>query len=155
MEHGHITSPPRINDGILQPIERPLLLWLASRLPPNVQPDMLTIIGIFGALTTCFAYASTHWSKSFLWFASLGLCFNWFGDSLDGTLARFRCAERPKYGFFVDQTADIVCQLLIGFGLGLSPFVRFDVGCIALVAYLVLAALTLVRRCALGIMKIC
>jgi len=146
---------PRLNDGVLQPIERPTLAWLVRRIPAAIGPDTLTVSGIFGAVLTFTAYVGSGWYVGFLWLASIGLVINWLGDSLDGTLARYRRTERPQYGFFVDQSADIVCQLLIGFGIGLSPFMRFDIACIALVAYLVLAALTLARRCAFGIMRIC
>jgi len=149
------STTPRLNDGVLQPIERPILRWLVQRIPDSIGPDALSLFGIFGAALAFIAYAGSRWQIDWLWLASLGLVINWLGDSLDGTLARYRKIERPKYGFFVDQGADIVCQLLIGFGIGLCPFVRFDVACIGLVAYLVLASLTLVRRCALGTMQIC
>jgi phosphatidylglycerophosphate synthase len=149
------SSPSRVNDGILQPIERLLLAWLARRVPRTINPDMLTIFGVLGALLVCVSYRLAHWQISFLWLASLGLVANWIGDSLDGTLARVRKIERPRYGFFVDQASDLASQILIGFGLALSPFVRFEVALIGLVAYLALAALTLARRCASGLMQIC
>jgi phosphatidylglycerophosphate synthase len=149
------SSPSRVNDGILQPIERLLLAWLARRVPRAISPDMLTIIGVLGALLACVSYGLASWQISFLWLASFGLVANWIGDSLDGTLARARKIERPRYGFFVDQASDLASQILIGFGLALSPFIRFEVALIGLVAYLALATLTLVRRCASGLMQIC
>ena len=145
----------RVVDGFLHPAEDALFTWLAARMPEMFKPDLFTLLGIAGAILACAAYALAGWQISFMWVASLGLMLNWFGDSLDGTLARVRHCERPRYGFFVDQTADIISQLSIGFGVALSPFVRFDVGCIALIAYLTLAALTLVRRSASGKMQVC
>ena len=145
----------RVVDGFLHPAEDALFTWLAARMPEVFKPDLFTLLGIVGALLAFAAYSLAGWQIGFLWVASLGLLLNWFGDSLDGTLARVRRIERPRYGFFVDQTADIISQLLIGFGIALSPFVRFDVGCIGLIAYLVLAALTLVRRSASGRMQVC
>src|SRR6266446_2072061 len=145
----------RVVDGFLHPAEDALFTWLAASMPEMFRPDLFTLLGIAGALLACAAYALAGWQIGFMWVASLGLILNWFGDSLDGTLARVRRSERPRYGFFVDQTADIISQLSIGFGVALSPFVRFDVGCIALIAYLTLAALTLVRRNASGKMQVC
>ncbi len=60
--------------------------------------------------------------------ATAGLIVNWFGDSLDGTVARFRKIERPRYGFFIDHTTDLFSEVFFALGLGLSPYVRFEVG---------------------------
>jgi archaetidylinositol phosphate synthase len=89
-----------------------------------------------------------------LWLASLGLVINWFGDSLDGTLARFRKIERPKYGFFIDHTVDAVSTLLVVFGLGLSPYVRFEIACLALIGYLLMSVFVYIRTCVEGVFKI-
>ncbi|MEL6929454.1 MAG: CDP-alcohol phosphatidyltransferase family protein [Cyanobacteria bacterium J06600_6] len=103
----------RINDILLAPLEKPALQWLAARMPSWVSPDLLTLFGIFGAIVILFAYLLANWTPGFLWLASLGLIINWFGDSLDGTMARYRQIERPKYGFFVDHTVDSLNEVLI------------------------------------------
>ncbi|MBA7716685.1 hypothetical protein ES703_125760 [subsurface metagenome] len=79
---------------------------------------------------------------------------NWFGDSLDGTLARYRKIERPKYGFFVDHTVDAMSTLLVVFGLGLSPYVRFEIACLALISYLLMSVLVYIRTYVDGVFKI-
>lgn len=77
--------------------------------------------------------------------ASLGLALNWLGDSLDGTLARERNQESPRYGFFVDHTADLITQVLVGLGFGLSPYIALPYALLLLSAYLAFAAHTFIR----------
>src|SRR5208282_3347313 len=103
-------------------LERPLLRWLAAREPAAITPDHLTLLGCGGALLCGLAYVASLYSPAFLWFANLGLLVNWFGDSLDGSLARSRKKERPRYGFFIDSTTDVISELLILLGLGASPY---------------------------------
>lgn len=140
----------RVNDILLGPLERPALRWLAAHLPTWITPDTCTWIGILGSVLIAVSYALSSWNRNFLWLASLGYVVNWFGDSLDGTLARFRHIERPIYGFFVDHTTDAISQLLIFLGLGLTPYVSFNVACLALIAYLLLSVLVYVRTCVVG-----
>jgi len=144
----------RVNDILLGPLERPLLRWLAARMPGWMTPDILTGIGVLGAAITFVSYALSNASGWFLWLASLGLVINWFGDSLDGTLARFRHIERPRYGFFVDHTVDALNECLVVLGLGLTPTVRFDVACLALIGYLLMSVLVYVRTYVDGVFKI-
>lgn len=82
------------------------------------------------------------YSKNYLWISSLGLVINWYGDSLDGTLARVRNAQRPVYGFFIDHTLDAVTICIMCIGAGLSPMFRLDVAMLVLVGYLVLSIYT-------------
>jgi archaetidylinositol phosphate synthase len=147
-------SHKRINDILLGPLERPALQWLAARMPRWVNPDILTGIGLLGSVLIFFSYWLTSITAHFLWLASLGLVINWFGDSLDGTLARYRKIERPKYGFFIDHTVDVVSTLLVVFGLGLSPYVRFEIACLALIGYLVMSIFVYIRTCVEGVFKI-
>jgi len=93
-------------------------------------------------------------SNYFLWLASLGFVINWFGDSLDGTLARYRHIERPIYGFFIDHITDAVSQVMIFLGLGLTHYIRFEVACLTLIAYLLLSVLAYVRTCVVGEFRI-
>jgi archaetidylinositol phosphate synthase len=144
----------RVNDILLGPLERPALQWLAAHMPAWMNPDILTGIGILGSVLIFASYCLSNLSPGFLWLASLGLIINWFGDSLDGTLARYRKIERPKYGFFVDHTVDAFSEVLVVLGLGLSPYVRFDVACVALIGYLLVSVLVYVQTYVEGVFKI-
>ena len=149
-----IKNHQRVNDILLGPLERPALQWFASHMPAWITPDTCTAIGIFGAFFIMVSYALSTLDKNFLWLASLGFVINWFGDSLDGTLARYRHIERPQYGFFVDHTTDAFNEVMIFLGLGLTPYIRFDVACLILIAYLLLSVLVYVRTFVVGEFKI-
>jgi len=129
----------RENDILLGFLERPALKWLAAHMPAWVKPDTLTSLGIFASILIFISYSLTNISDNFLWLASLGFILNWFGDSLDGTLARYRKIERPRYGFLIDHFVDAISATLIFIGLGISPYVNFSVALIALVGYLLLS----------------
>jgi archaetidylinositol phosphate synthase len=148
------TKHKRVNDSLLGPLERPALKWLAANLPTWVSPDVCTVIGILGALVVMISYALSMINGNFLWFASLGFVINWFGDSLDGTIARHRHIERPIFGFFIDHTTDAFNELMIFLGLGLTPYVHFSIACLALIGYLLLSVLVYVRMCVMGEFKI-
>lgn len=126
----------RVTGSVLGGLERPLLIRLARSMPRWVTSDQLTVLGLAGAAVTGAAYCLCNWDHRFLWLASAGLLVNWFGDSLDGTLARVRRRERPRYGFLVDHTADLGSQIFIGLGAGASPFVHFDLACLSLIVFL-------------------
>lgn len=149
-----IRQHKRVLDILLGPLERPALAWLAARMPQWVNPDILTTIGVFGSLLVFLGYMLTRFSPGFLWLASLGFVVNWFGDSLDGTLARYRNIQRPRYGFFIDHTVDALSVYLIFIGLGISPYVRLEIACLALIGYLLLSVLSYVRTCVDGVFKI-
>jgi archaetidylinositol phosphate synthase len=148
------TSPKRWNDGFFQPLERPTLAWLAARMPQSVTPDHLTALGFVGALIAFLGYAASGSHPAFLWVASLGLVVNWFGDSLDGTVARLRRIERPRYGYYLDNSIDCIAQLLLAVGIGLSGYVRFDLCLLALVAYLMVSTLSFIRANVSGVFQI-
>lgn len=132
-------SHTRINNTLLGSTEKKVLIWLAGRMPAWVVPDTLTLVGLIASFLIFFSYALTLVNKDFLWLASFGFILQWFGDSLDGTLARYRKIERPRYGFFVDHIIDTVSEVLIFLGLGLSPYLRFDLALLALISYLLLS----------------
>jgi archaetidylinositol phosphate synthase len=140
-----IRTHKRINDIFLGPLERPALKWLAARMPPWVTPDTLTAIGALGSLVIFSGYCLSNVDRNFLWLSCFGFLINWFGDSLDGTLARYREIQRPRYGFFVDHIMDTVSVVLIFLGLGLSPYIHFEVACLALISYLMMSILVYVR----------
>lgn len=111
---------------------------MAQRMPEWVNSDFLSFIGFLGALTIAVSYALTRLSPAFLWLASLGFFINWYGDSLDGTLARVRNTQRPVYGFYLDHTLDCISELLMFTGLGLSPLMDMRVALLIQIAYLLM-----------------
>lgn len=164
IQHAVLRKPPavgtdvqshnRVNDILLGPLERPALKWLADHMPAWVTPDLLTGFGCLASALTLIAYALTNLDKNFLWLASLGFILNWFGDSLDGNLARARKIERPRYGFFIDHTIDSLNEVMIFIGIGLSPYVNFDLACLALIGYLLLSILVFITTYVKGVFQI-
>ncbi len=144
----------RVNDILLGPLERPAIAWLVKKLPHWVTPDHLTFFGFASALLIGFSYYLTSFDKNFLWLANLGFLFNWFGDSLDGNLARYRKIERPSYGFFIDHTIDTISEVSIFIGLGLSPYVDLNLAFLALVGYLCMANLVYITTSVKGVFRI-
>lgn len=128
----------RIQKNILARLERDLLNWLCPHMPRAVTPDRLTGLGVVGAAIVFTGYVASQFELAFLWLATFGFVVHWFGDSLDGSLARYRRAERPRYGYFLDHSVDAVCNLMIMVGVGLSPFIRLDVALFALLGYFML-----------------
>jgi len=136
----------RRNDGLLSVPEQKLIGWLAPRLPDWLTPDRLTIIGFLGSVLALCGYGVVGSGGSIgLWIANLGLLINWFGDSLDGAVARRRRIERPRFGFFFDQSIDVIAQLLFALGLGLSGYIRLDIAALGLATYLMMSVQSLLR----------
>jgi archaetidylinositol phosphate synthase len=119
--------------------EKRLLRWIAARLPRWILPDDLTAIGVLAAVGIAVAYQLANDSLDWLWVASALLALQWFGDSLDGTLARVRGIERPTYGYYIDHLVDAIATAAIGIGLGLSPLMLLSIGTLIVVAYLILS----------------
>jgi archaetidylinositol phosphate synthase len=149
-----IEKHSRVNDILLGPLERPALAWLVKYMPYWVTPDHLTFFGFASALIIGFSYYLTTFDKNFLWLANLGFVLNWFGDSLDGNLARHRKIERPRYGFFIDHTIDTISEVSIFIGIGLSPYVDLNLAFLALVGYLCMANLVYITTSVKGVFKI-
>lgn len=149
-----IKDHKRVNDILLGPLERPALQWLSAHMPAWATPDMMTVIGIAGALVITLGYGLSRLHPAFLWLATIGFIINWFGDSLDGTLARFRHIERPKYGFYIDHVTDAVTEIIIILGLGLSPYITFTVASMCCIAYIAMSVLVYVRMNVMGEFKI-
>ncbi len=135
----------RILKSPLAKPERAALNWLVAHMPMWVTSDLLTAFGTLGSLVAFIGYVLTWYSPQFLWLASLGIIINWFGDSLDGSLARYRRTERPRYGFLLDQTIDVVSNLLVGVGLAASPYIRIETAFLAVAGYHMLTIFSLVR----------
>jgi archaetidylinositol phosphate synthase len=129
----------RQSTGLLTAIERRVLLWLARRLPARVNSDHLTALGVASMffVGVCFAVSGTM--PAALWGVLLFLALNWFGDSLDGTLARVRGHQRPRYGFYVDHILDTFGMLFVLGGLAISGYMTPIVAAAFLIAYYVLS----------------
>ena len=149
-----MTRMQRVNDSFLGPIERPALAWIAARLPAAIVPDQLTAFGVVGGLITAAGFLLSRSSLSWLWLASVGLVINWFGDSLDGTLARVRGIERPRYGFFIDHTSDLFCQIITFLALGVSPLAHFGAACLGLITFLLAFVYSLITAHARATMRV-
>jgi archaetidylinositol phosphate synthase len=119
--------------------ERRLLRWMAARVPRWILPDDLTALGVLASLGICAAYQLSNQGTAWLWVASALLVVQWFGDSMDGTLARVRGIERPTYGYYIDHLVDAISTAAIGIGLGLSPYMLLSIGTLIVVVYLTLS----------------
>lgn len=117
-------------------LEKRVLAWLARAMPDAVGPDHLTVLGFLGMLLTGAAYALSGRNPLFLHAANFGLFVNWFGDSLDGTLARHRGRLRPRYGFYVDHMVDAFGAAAVLGGLAASRLMAPGVAACVLVTYL-------------------
>ena len=131
--------------------EARVLEWIARRLPAWVKPDHLTALGVVAAIAIATAYVLSNGDKLWLWAASALLVVHWLGDSLDGTLARVRKSERPRYGYYLDHLVDAFATAAIGVGLGLSPYMLLAVGLVIVVAYLILSINTYLETHAFGV----
>lgn len=125
----------RIQTSVLNALEKKVLVWLAERQPKWMTSDILTYIGTFGAAVIAAGYILSAWNINFLWLSSLGFIINWYGDSLDGTLARVRKMQRPIYGYYLDHTIDTINEVMIFVGVGLSGLMHLEIALFALVMY--------------------
>jgi phosphatidylglycerophosphate synthase len=132
-------DPERRATFILARAEQWILPRMAAALPRWTVPDHLTAIGVLGSTLIALGYICSTRDAAWLWLANAGLAINWFGDSLDGTLARVRKIERPRYGFYLDHLTDAYSTTVIGIGLGFSPFMLLSVGLAIVIAYLILS----------------
>jgi len=112
---------------------------LAGALPRWVLPDDLTVLGLLAATGIGICYMLTNQNPAWLWAVNALLVVQWFGDSLDGTLARVRGIERPRYGFYLDHITDAYSTFAIGLGLGLSPYMLLSIALANVIAYLVMS----------------
>lgn len=134
------TSHVRVNRSLLAVVERRVLVWLAERLPARVHSDHLTALSVVGTAVASLSFALARLFPVALLGVAVGLAINWFGDSLDGTLARVRRQERPRYGFYVDHVLDVVGATMLMGGMALSGFMTPLVALGVLVAYLLVSA---------------
>lgn len=144
----------RINDTLLSKPERRLIEEVCSRVPGWLKPDHLTLLGVAGGVVVFVGFVLSNLHAAYLWLAFLGLVLNWAGDSLDGSLARFRRTERRRYGYFLDHMTDSFTMCMVGIGAGLSPMLSMTSCLFVLVSYLLLTVLSVLEAKVRGIMRI-
>ena len=144
----------RIQQNLLARSERRVLDWICARLPGWVTPDLLTGIGMVGAFMVFGGYLASNLGDEWLWLAIGGYAVQWFGDSTDGSLARFRKIERPRYGYFLDHSCDGLATTLVVVGIGLSPYVTLEWALVALAGYLLLSIHAFLSVRVLGELKL-
>lgn len=132
-------SAPRIHTALTAGAERRLLLWIAQRTPAFLNPDHLTALGFVSQLLAGAAYALASRNARALWVVNGLLFLNWLGDSLDGTLARVRNQQRPRYGFYVDHIADTFGALALMAGLACSGYIHWPIAAGMLAGFYVLS----------------
>ncbi len=146
---GHV----REHRSLLARVEKRALVWIAERLPRAVNSDHLSALGLAGMALAGGAFWASNWTDSALVVVVAALAVNWFGDSLDGTLARVRNQQRPMYGFYVDHVIDVAGAVLLFGGLGLSPYMTLGVALALTVAYLMISAEAYLATHARGVFR--
>ena len=144
----------REHGSILAAAEKRALVWMAARLPRRINADHLTALGLLAMVGVGASYWASRWHELALLGAVAGLALNWLGDSLDGTVARVRNHQRPRYGFYVDHVVDVTSMLLLCAGLALSPHMSPVVALLLLAAYLMVSAEAYLATHACGVFRI-
>jgi phosphatidylglycerophosphate synthase len=150
MEKPEFQEAGRAQASFLAPVEKRCLVWMARRTPGWIGSDHLTALGLAAMLGAGLSYWYARWNSAGLWLAILCLAVNWLGDSLDGTLARVRNRQRPRYGFYVDHVVDAFGTLFLMVGLGLSGHMAHGVAIGLLVAYFMLSIEVYLATYAIG-----
>ena len=143
----------REHHSVLAAAEKRLLVRIAGRLPHFINSDHLTLLALLAMALAGAGYALARWNPQALWLVIGALALNWFGDSLDGTLARVRGAERPRYGFYVDHVLDLVGITLLMAGLACSGYMAPIVALSVLVAYLLVAGEVFLATAVQGVFR--
>ena len=154
MKNSSFQDARREQTSVLAPLERAALQGLARRMPEWVNSDHLSLLGLVAMFLAGVFYAASGRNPLLLHLVNLCIFLNWFGDSLDGTLARYRDRQRPRYGFYVDHIIDTFGTMFLIFGLALSGFMTERVAAATLIVFLMLAINSYLAAYALGIFKI-
>src|SRR6202790_5668473 len=144
----------RLQNSFTSAPERRALLWLAARLSPSINSDHLTVLGFAAMFLAGCSYAFARWNSWGLLLATLCLALNWFGDSLDGTLARVRNRQRPRYGFYVDHMIDSFGALFLMGGLAASGYIDWRIAMGLLIAFFLLSIESYLASYTLGIFRL-
>lgn len=147
---GEFTSAPRVHTALTASIEKRLLVWMAHRAPAAIHSDHLTGLAFASQLLAGVAYACAARDASALWLVNFLLVLNWLGDSLDGTLARVRKQQRPRYGFYVDHIADTFGALALISGLAYSGYLHWQIAVGLLVCFYILSIESYLATCTIG-----
>lgn len=139
MEPAEFKNAKRQLSGFLTPLERKTLNWFAQRMPAWINSDHLTLAGFVAIFLAGLFYAFSRWDPFFLHLVNVCLVINWFGDSLDGTLARYRNKQRPRYGFYVDHIVDTFGTFFLVGGLILSGYMSERIASSLLIVYFMLS----------------
>jgi archaetidylinositol phosphate synthase len=134
------TSARRVNEALTASIEKRALQWMAQRAPKWVTSDQLTVLGLAAQIGAGLCYAVSLNHRHALLLVNVCVVLNWLGDSLDGTLARVRKQQRPRYGFYVDHMVDVFGAVALMCGLGCSGLLHWQTAIAMLVAFLILAS---------------
>jgi phosphatidylglycerophosphate synthase len=134
------TSAIRVNQSLTASIEKRALLWMAMRAPGWLTSDQLTLLGLGAQVAAGVFYALSRLDRRFLLLVILCIALNWLGDSMDGTLARVRLQQRPRYGFYVDHMVDLFGSIALMCGLGASGFLHWQTAIAMLIAFLLLSS---------------
>ena len=140
----------RVHNSIMAANEKRLMVWMAERLPPWINSDHLTTLGFVAQVMCGVSYAFAQSDRFWLLLGIGFLCLNWLGDSLDGTLARVRNRQRPRYGFYVDHILDSFGSVAMLGGLGLSGYMHPYIAIALLIAFLLLSIQSYLAAYALG-----
>jgi archaetidylinositol phosphate synthase len=130
----------RVNQALTARMEKRALQWMAERAPRWVSSDQLTVLGLCAQIGAGICFALSRYDRRFLLAVIVCLALNWLGDSLDGTLARVRRQERPRYGFYVDHIVDVLGAVALMCGLGFSGLLHWETAMAMLIAFLVLSS---------------
>ena len=144
----------REHGSLLADVEKRALVRMAARLPRRINADHLTALGLLAMAGVGASYWASRWNELALLGAVAGLALNWFGDSLDGTVARVRNQQRPRYGFYVDHVVDVTSMLLLCAGLALSPHMSPVAALLLLAAYLMVSAEAYLATHACGVFRV-
>jgi archaetidylinositol phosphate synthase len=144
----------REHRSLLAKPERRLLIWIAGRLPPWIGSDHLTLLGLLSMPVAGLAFATIQTSWLNVAGFVLALCVNWFGDSLDGTLARVRCQPRPRYGYYVDHVIDLFGTAALLIGMAASGLMTPTIALTVLAAYFLVSAETFLATHTVGVFRL-
>lgn len=144
----------RRQGSLLSTFEQKLLLGLARRTPLWVNSDHLTCLGLVGMVLAGACYFFARWNPLALIGAVLCLAVNWLGDSMDGTLARVRNRQRPRYGFYVDHIVDSFGAVFLIGGLGLSGYMSGTISLVLIIAYFLLSIEVYLATYSVGVFRL-
>jgi archaetidylinositol phosphate synthase len=144
----------REHTSVLADAEKRLLVWMAGRIPAPINSDHLTALGAVAMVSTGAAFAVAGWDRRALFLVPVLLAVNWFGDSLDGTLARVRGHQRPRYGYYLDHVVDLATTTALFAGMGISGLMHPLLATMVLLGYVLLCAESFLATHTVGVFRL-